>query len=997
MTEMKRIIGSVKVLGEDYNKESQLDEKYSKFGVPLIEENKSLKFKSKKGETAVVLYDSSKENNQLKINSNFVSYLATTQMLALSFQGTFTTSFIDSYITEKSDYKVKITFNDNQSFEYSTAKMVGNPFYQSNQTQIFYWSGINWSSLAAIKKIEFICGGFSQDSEKEDIQIDNLNFYTLMSSTPIKEGETYARILTPQGDHLNSSISRIVLQAQYINKGQQQIDGLSYLWFKENLTINKSSEYYNYLAGEGWEQLIGEEKDELYIDTITFNSGAKQYKVIIKNIETGDTQEVNRIVYQDQPTTYWVALKGKYQNEAQVSQLTEEILSIVDSQTLELEVWNIQTGKFSKENLLTAKIQWYKKNTLTTSVEEISKETKDVLELKADDIAQVNQYQVKIDNEVLSNVVTVKKELLDRDSLALTINNGKQVFLYDEKGKSPTYPTKYNKQTLYPLTFTLYDKNNKAEISHTIEGISWIWSINEKDSLILPVGNEYISTEDTLYFLLADSMIENTNNSQIHLSVSYRGALIDATTSFSFTQESTNEVVTVQDEALITKIERIETVGTPLIEMYGGLFPSEENSSKAKIEECYGKFVYDNCFKIKKGFILEGRKVKVQDQESEKLSSQGYLNIKADNGQSYSTIYCKPLDKMVIEDSGFEPSITVNFLINNSQYIIYDNNGTSPLFSEWLIDKDGSEIGKTVNGQPVLRKYKYQLLSKNRNNGEIAITEIGNSIKTILPTRYFDIIKQQADGEIFLRIHRFGVYAGVNEIQEKPLIDIPICIMMDNKYLRNVSGLLGDLIVSRRDNDFKAVTAINNVVGSVNLIKPEGTTATDYYEGNFTGLLNGKYGDKEKEHSGLYLFKDGIKQLELNADTGEFVLGSENEPTIKMTSSSFEINKEGKHCILADRDNIVLKSPEEDFKINLTAGETDSYVTSDDFVLDKKGKTEFKAGIISKDVKISGLNNEKVELSSTLFDSIKKIEYNNTTKTLIVTTNGGKQSTIKLE
>ena len=97
--------------------------------------------------------------------------------------------------------------------------------------------------------------------------------------------------------------------------------------------------------------------------------------------------------------------------------------------------------------------------------------------VKANTIIDFNTYKCSAyykDNYLGTGVIiltnsfsTEEKELTD---YGLIINNGSQVFQYNENGVAPTSRSLANPQIILPLEFTLFDKNgNTIDISNNIQ------------------------------------------------------------------------------------------------------------------------------------------------------------------------------------------------------------------------------------------------------------------------------------------------------------------------------------------------------------------------------------------------------------------------------------------------------------------------------------------------------------------------------------------------
>lgn len=128
----------------------------------------------------------------------------------------------------------------------------------------------------------------------------------------------------------------------------------------------------------------------------------------------------------------------------------------------------------------------------------------------------------------------------------LVINNGTQLFKYDEAGLSPSHKANEHPQEIKTLTFTLFDeKGNAVEEDDIRRNAKVTWKFPAKETLLLSLtdvnesDDNYKYSTDTLLYTFDISPTYNVqrNFNDIELEILYQGKLLKAKTDFTFLKE----------------------------------------------------------------------------------------------------------------------------------------------------------------------------------------------------------------------------------------------------------------------------------------------------------------------------------------------------------------------------------------------------------------------------------------------------------------------------
>lgn len=375
---------------------------------------------------------------------------------------------------------------------------------------------------------------------------------------------------------------------------------VKYYWFKENNKINSASPLYSQYGGAGWECVndynIIEKDDKGNPILVEWIPADETYYITKKDLTAKrmsykcvavyDEQILNKTItfynYDSNCKTISIVSSngtqfyfdsGKTDLTCQIDEKEEtgadysyswsvidknNNFQILETTDAEIEEYNnAVSGKESLESSIAAG------TTTQTEVKEqldfynkiISKyeakprvEGNKLYNVKANTIIDFNTYKCSAyykDNYLGTGVIiltnsfsTEEKELTD---YGLIINNGSQVFQYNENGVAPTSRSLANPQIILPLEFTLFDKNgNTIDISNNIQ-----WKVPKKNSLLIISEAPDEETEDykiykditSLTFSISSIYYSKKNNNNIILEVKYDDHIVLAITSLTFIKQ----------------------------------------------------------------------------------------------------------------------------------------------------------------------------------------------------------------------------------------------------------------------------------------------------------------------------------------------------------------------------------------------------------------------------------------------------------------------------
>ena len=490
-------------------------------------------------------------------------------------------------------------------------QMTGNPYSIKNETRQYGVFDIDGANFQYVNKIYLFCYDFpyQENNQPNDIFIKNIDFCGAIPMGSEELSGCAVTFITPQGiyfDNSDTDNSTRTLQAQVHVKGKlvdKNSQSLEYYWFRENIGITTLHEKFNKYAGQGWECLNkstvikkAENENAPIVEWISgdyqwtikkSDTAAKKTKykciviynentIISKEIEiTNYSSNIDITIESDAGTKFYydigrptlkVLINGQEKTEmtyawAEVDN-NNNFVGLAETTTLNndynntLKAYNTLKTEIENETKLAAankqKLQDYE-NTLK-NYETIQRvEGNRIYKVDVSAITNFKTFKVSVYNNGVyqgTSSIVLTNSYENEDAYSLVINNGIQVFKYNEDGIAPTHDSLEEPQTLLPLTFTIYDNLGQPISDDIARQCNIQWIVPKKNTMISIDNSVYggyktAETENTItysgllgisYTIVKKYNIKNTNNN-IKLIVDYKDMSLVNQTDFTFTKE----------------------------------------------------------------------------------------------------------------------------------------------------------------------------------------------------------------------------------------------------------------------------------------------------------------------------------------------------------------------------------------------------------------------------------------------------------------------------
>ena len=614
----KKIIGLVGDLKEDT--QNQIDQNpYIIVGSNCGSLDIPQEYSSYKGKEEVILYKAGAENNILSINEKSLAiYIKDSTRIRIGMD--FKTSI--SKMQEGGFYGLTVSFSEKniqdtenphiKTIAITNSDMIGYPYCSIDWITQSKDFEINGENFIKIEEVKFFLERFKEDEAKlniKDIQIKNFVIGGLAHIDSAVMNTYFLDIQKPYGKTFNSSLAYTNLELKALLKLKNQplisSTAIEYYWFKENPEIaaneavtKDSIPHYHSCGGEGWECLNAFQK-EVYDKSgnKATNETSENDKVYRVKWASQESYMVKKSDIKIEKVNYkCVAVRsGAILAEAETDIINEdapykmEIISddgnfefndSIGSKNLTLKVIEKASGNQilnAESNGNKYRFYWgeitstktYRDITSDKTIPEYKIEGRDVyLEKrlfgsfkhvigKTESGSDIEELIGAVSQKI-TNVRTPKEK-----KPYVNIENGEQVFIYDEAGISPNDSSKDPRQTLMPLTFSLYDADGKKiEMTKNFDAeITWFFP---KENTMLQDARqkvkdeegkevEFSDTEDgnfikikvdgkynpwlTLPFNIKNRYSSSYINNTVKLEVKYNNQVLQDFTNFIFTKE----------------------------------------------------------------------------------------------------------------------------------------------------------------------------------------------------------------------------------------------------------------------------------------------------------------------------------------------------------------------------------------------------------------------------------------------------------------------------
>lgn len=609
MGNTKTILGTVKKLGSDYI--TLVESGYELVGVNCILSEEEYGLCSYKGEQHLVIYDKKlgEENKIIIDNVGAREYFK--ELTAVETKATFKTALPQEQQYRGSYGVVfYLDFKDNATgsivtrrYELDINDIEGEPYKLSSAREQTDESELDGANFIEISKIEIFCKDFPiEDLEGEhanDIFISKLGVTGIKMISQELLDTQYLTILTPDGyiflnEHLDSEEK--TLEAQLRIKGKvinSNLSTIKYYWFVENAKVTRYDDRYNEYGGGGWACLNEYTADEngqkdwkpsKYQLKVTKGQNPAQitrYKCVaiyngliisriqeIKNLSSKINVEIvsdsgNQFYYDNGTPTLTCLVDGEENKNYTYTWATidnDNAYNVLEDTVIENAEYNTAATAY---NGLIAEINAGTKlaaasqeelNSYLTIIEKYDKiqrvENNKIHKIQMNEVINFKTFKCSVYNGELylgTASITLTNSLQKKDEYKLVINNGTQVFKYNEAGVSPTSPSLVTPMVLQPLSFTLFDPAGIEVDTAAIDLNQVEWHVPQEDTMVSAsgrYGEPTIVDGKGVYYNIAEFNYEIANrfnidkdDNNIQLIMNYKDVLLSAETNFSFIKE----------------------------------------------------------------------------------------------------------------------------------------------------------------------------------------------------------------------------------------------------------------------------------------------------------------------------------------------------------------------------------------------------------------------------------------------------------------------------
>lgn len=487
---------------------------------------------------------------------------------------------------------------------------------------------------------------------------------------------------------------------------------------------------------------------------------------------------------------------------------------------------------------------------------------------------------------------------------SLLINNGNQIFKYNESGVSPAHESNEHPQQILPLTFSLFDENGNLVSDEDIRQnckVKWIVpnkdtmlqsniSENDKDSTSMN-GFDIYSKTFTFDYDITHSFSANRNRNDIELEVTYRGKTLRAKTNFTFVKEGdsgTNgtdyicKIVLNSDDAILPQCPTLYFLPNDNYEMN---YRIKGSGGAGTNPSTYKEWLKVQLWKMGDGLveqITDNYTVKwsiLSNKYDSSHSDPSFFSVTEDGiftpgtfGNSHPANIVKatitldekqyfatmPITTVKIENNNYRATIKNNTGYN---FVTYSSDGTNPQYdtnNPFEVEIFNNNVNITTKntltfewsqlGRYYQKGWKAQNLFKMPTN----IPNTTNPLKVSPVNSY--------DGYVVTASIVANVKDGDTQVAK---IYKPVHFLI-NRYGHSALN----------DWDGNSIT-INENEGMI--LSPQiGAGKKDPKNNTFTGLVMGTVQDSGGEKTGLVGYSQGQRSIFLDAETGKAEFGLAN-------------------------------------------------------------------------------------------------------------------------
>lgn len=556
----KTILGSVTKMGSDYIDVTDEKDQYEIIGNNICQQNKE--FKLSTYQTAVkVLYDVETSIDELGLSEfDAREYLssATHIMLTASIKTSIAASqrYLGNY-----GLLVEAEFKDNTGTDTIVSKsyildvnaMTGNPYKYIQTSPQYNFYIANGANFKRFTKISLFVKDFPEQKKSEeilpenyDITISNIGIYAAKKNEADNNGYSVS-FSVPQGLYFNEKQTddkHIIAIAKAKNVAlTAESASMSYYWFIQDNSIGLDSPDYCLYGGRGWKCL--NQYNTLSNDPITkeWLPASAEYVLSFNDAKLYDNQLKVVILYNDITLSNTISIKN-YAAKHQVSINSDTTQFYFDNGSTKL------TCNVTNAEGLALTYHWikYEPDGSSTLIDTHTNS----IQVNASDIVESAKYECTVyyEDELYGTAaITLYNSLTMEGSYHIEIENGTQVFKYNEDGVSPASSSLAQPQKLKDLKIILYDNLGNQIGDSIVSQCPIEWKVPTTNSMLnianvnpditIEKNEDYDLYKNNANLKMGIASIYNYNNTNnnIEARLIYNGIRLTASTNFIFIKE----------------------------------------------------------------------------------------------------------------------------------------------------------------------------------------------------------------------------------------------------------------------------------------------------------------------------------------------------------------------------------------------------------------------------------------------------------------------------
>ena len=773
------------------------------------------------------------------------------------------------------------------------------------------------------------------------------------------------------GNILNSEIESIKLNAQLKINGKITTDNIKYYWFRQNGMIFKGSKgKYSAYAGDGWECLnyysqssftpktngifyFNSSEDDLINNTALAVSKVNKIRcvAVYNNREwiTGDVQIINNnvnnniiikssdliqnnvnktIYYLDNGSPTLTCQSGLQNCEYIWSVKPERGSAVQKSQTPELNIeynqvqlaYNSQIERAN--NLAAASRQQYisiPNGDYQTAIQNWNN-IKDEQRIDGNiyynfPIKSISNYSiitcaVSQDGKYKGTAsITLYNKTQLQGMYSLNIQNGTQVFQYDNKGNSPASSQIDKPIDILPLTFTLLDNKGKEITYNQIINNGWVkWIIPNVQTLLfsnngiegqpgqldltvtradLPLPADKYTVYNNLpsfTYSIADRYDSKNNINYIWLNIKFKDIILDAYTDFTFPKDgdpgtngtdfiakivasnSTDRIYISDKDSSIVFDDDGATVENLKFQLYNNSIkvsdeadywscpPATKNDIGIDSRNVITYLSNNNTWTSPRLRVVGKTIQDIQNDKPVNIIRAQYGLGRQQNNLKYFAEY--PVCTEFVE-TGYRLKVRPK---SGFKYAVYLEDGTRPDYDntlpfEIIVEKANSDYWEKDNS---IKNYEWYSIG-NIEQDQLRNRGLENNKKYFKPKNNFD--GSDLSSAVVVQVQNIGI------------IHIPIYMILNRYGHSALNGWDGNSIQLNAEGD--------------TILAPQVGAGKKQDDNSFTGILMGDVKNNSGDtDTGLMGYNKGERTLFLDAQTGKSVFGKNNDSQIIIDPSS---------------------------------------------------------------------------------------------------------------